>query len=478
MRRAMLGFIGMMALVLAFFVVSPALAMSDFTELAEKCGPAVVNINTVRTSANQGGDMRDMFRFNVPGMPESPFDDFFKQLEPFFKGQPGERSQRSLGSGFFISQDGFIVTNNHVIADATEVKVTYQTTGGKSETVTAEIKGRDKEYDLAVLKISPVKPVTPLAFGDSDALKVGQWVLAIGNPFGLEHTITAGIVSAKGRIIGLGPFDDLIQTDTSINPGNSGGPLLNMQGEVVGINTAIFSSGQGIGFAVPSNMAKKIINPLKEGKKVQRGWLGVTIQDVDQNTAKALGLPSASGALVGSVNAGQPADKAGVQVGDVITAVDGAPVASTSDLLKKVADIKPGQTASLSVFRKGRTETLKVVLGEREGHIEAEKDSAPSTQSAWLGLTLRPVKNKEEANELGLDDTSGLIVTGVSRGSVAAENDIRRFDVLIQANQKPLKNVDDLKKIVESEGRRKGVVMFLLKRQGQNIFRTVPISDK
>ena len=343
---------------LASAQLSQAADLPDFSELAAKSGPAVVNIGTERKASGGGPEdfFGEMFRNMPPG-----FEKFFDQFGG--KGRGGKRpqqKQKSLGSGFLVSADGYIVTNNHVVADADVIHVTLDEDNGKSETLKATLIGSDEETDLALLKVDAKKPLPFLTFGDSDALKVGEWLLAIGNPFGLDHTVTAGILSAKGRNIRSGPFDNFLQTDASINPGNSGGPLLNMAGQVVGINTAIIASGQGIGFAIPSNMAAKIINQIKSGKKISRGWIGVSIQDMDENTAKALGMKEPSGALVGSVMENEPAAKGGVQDGDVIIAVDKKDVEDAAALLRAIADKAPGSTAVLTVWRDGKNFDLKV----------------------------------------------------------------------------------------------------------------------
>jgi serine protease Do len=304
--------------------------------------------------------------------------------------------------------------------------------------------------------------------------------MAIGNPFGLDHTVTAGIVSAKGRIIGSGPFDDFIQTDASINPGNSGGPLINLDGEVVGINSAIIASGQGIGFAIPSTMAERIIGQLKEHKKIKRGWIGVTIQDVDENAAKALGLDEPKGALVSSVMEGQPAAKGGVKTGDVIVEVNGEAVDSSSDLLRRIASLAPGDKAHLKVWRKGTTKRLTVVLGERDTKLLAQQgqgDQGDQGQVAQvLGLSARPVTDKE-AQALGLEAAQGLLVTQVDGDSAAAQADVRPGDVILEVNQQAVSTVEAMRSVVEHDGKDKGVVMLLIKRQGQNVFRTIPLDD-
>ncbi|MEW5772580.1 MAG: DegQ family serine endoprotease [Thermodesulfobacteriota bacterium] len=456
---------------------APVAGLPAFTDLAERSGPAVVNISTVKmVKGNQ--QIQDFFRFHrPPGGQRSPFDDFFDQFERFFKQRPdaAPRKQRSLGSGFIVSQDGFIVTNNHVIADADEVEVNLQ---GSDKPLPATIVGRDQETDLALLKVEAGRSLPVVSFGDSDRMKVGEWVMAIGNPFGLDHTVTVGIVSAKGRIIGSGPFDDFIQTDASINPGNSGGPLLNMDGEVIGINTAIVASGQGIGFAVPSNLARKVISQLKENKKVSRGWLGVTIQDVDENTAKALDLKEPKGALVASVIEGQPADKAGIKSGDVILEVNGEGVEDSSTLLRRIAGLAPGEKAKLTLWRSGKRLAVSVTLGERDLKQMAqaqpqEKEGAEES----LGLAMRPVQDNE-AEALGLDKAQGLLVTAVNEGSPAQEGDVRPGDVILQVNQQPAPSVAKFKEILEADARKKGVLLLLIQRQGQSVFRTITLGKE
>ena len=452
-------------------------ALPEFVELADKAGPAVVNISTMKVvNPSAPNNLRNFFNFKQKNMPNGgPLDDFFNQFEQFFNQPQGQRKHRSLGSGFIISSDGFIVTNNHVIADADKVTVNLQGHGKNGEGFDAEVIGRDPETDLALLKIDVGKPLPVLAFGDSGPIKVGQWVMAIGNPFGLEHTVTAGIISAKGRIIGSGPFDDFIQTDASINPGNSGGPLLNLQGEVIGINTAIVASGQGIGFAIPSNMAKRIIAQLKEHKTVQRGWLGVTIQDVDENTAKALELDPPRGALVASVLPGQPAEKAGLRTGDVIIEVNGAEVKTSNDLLRTIAALPPGEKVKVRVWRKGKGVSMTVRLGERDVTRLAQQQVPEEHEASGLGLSMRPVENEKEAKALGLDSPHGLLITVVADDSPAVRGDVRPGDVVLEVNQHPVNTVKEFLEVLERDGKEKGVVMLLIKRRGQNVFRTIPL---
>jgi serine protease Do len=469
--------IRLLAVMLVLLTAAPVAAqLPDFTELAEVSGPAVVNISTVKIVSNQRR-VQPFFRQGPQG--QHPFGDFFDQFERFFgeQGQGTPREQRSLGSGFIFSADGYIVTNNHVIENADSIKVNLQTGKNSDRSYDAEVIGTDKETDLALLKIKAERPLPYLVFGNSDALKVGQWVMAIGNPFGLDHTVTSGIVSAKGRTIGAGPYDNFIQTDASINPGNSGGPLLNLDGQVIGINTAIVATGQGIGFAIPSRLASQVIAQLKENGTVKRGWLGVSIQNVDPNSAKALGLEEARGALVSSVTAGDPAEKAGIKAGDVIMAVDGVSVNDAGDLTRKIGDLLPGVKITLSVWREGKTVKIPLVLGERSAEKIAQGGpGAPEGQSEdILGLSIRPV-NEAEAKALELERPVGLLVLEVSSGSLAAQNDLNAGDVILEANGKPVNTVKAFREIIEGDGKEKGVVMLLIKRQGRNVFRTVPLS--
>lgn len=464
-------------------LVLPAFAQAEslpsFAELAKKCGPAVVNINTVKM-VEVNNPMEDFFRFHGNGRGgNNPFEEFFRQFNNRGKGgQPKQkRKTGSLGSGFIISADGFIVTNNHVVASADEIEVKLQNDG---RDYPAKIIGRDKETDLALLKIETGKKLPFLDFADSENAQVGEWVLAIGNPFGLGHTVTKGIISAKGRIIGAGPFDNFIQTDASINPGNSGGPLIDLEGRVIGINTAIIASGQGIGFAIPSSMAKNIITQLKTDHKVSRGWLGVTIQDADAKTAKALGLEKKTGALVNSVNPGDPADKGGMKVGDVILKVDGQMIDNTNDLLRTVAALPPGKKVTIEVWRQGRSKKLSVTLGDRNGKTVVAKAEQMSPKAAEenlddLGLIVRKVDREAEAQSLGLDKPEGLLVIEVVQDSPAQEAAIAVGDVIMEANQHKVDSIKDLQKIINNEGKKRGLVMLLLKRQGTNIFRTIEL---
>jgi len=472
--------IRLLAVMFVFLTAAPVAAqLPDFTELAEISGPAVVNISTVKIVNNQRR-VQPFLRQGPQGpQGQHPFGDFFDQFERFFgeQGRGVPREQRSLGSGFVFSADGYIVTNNHVIEGADSIKVNLQAGKNGDRSYDAEVIGTDKETDLALLKIKAERPLPYLVFGNSDTLKVGQWVMAIGNPFGLDHTVTAGIVSAKGRTIGAGPYDNFVQTDASINPGNSGGPLLNLDGQVIGINTAIVASGQGIGFAIPSRLASQVIEQIKAHGSVKRGWLGVSIQNVDANSAKALGLEEARGALVSSVTPGDPAEKAGIRAGDVIVAVDDVSVSDSGDLTRKIGDLLPGVKITLSVWRDGKTVKIPLVLAERNAEKVAQVgQGAPEGQGEdILGLSIRPV-NEAEAKALELGRDAGLLVLEVSPGSPAALNDLSAGDVILEANGKPLNTVKAFREVIEGDGKEKGVIMLLIKRQGRNVFRTVPLS--
>lgn len=459
-----------LAVLMAVPFAAKANGLPVFTDLAANAGKAVAFISIEKTT--EGGAMGRQFRQQIPE--GHPFREFFDQFDQFF-GQRGQqpRVQRGQGSGFIISGDGLIVTNNHVIDGADKVTVKFQ--DDKKE-YDAKIVGADKETDLAVIKIEADHTLPTLKFGDSDTLQVGEWVVAIGNPYGLDNTVTAGIISAKHRIIGAGPFDNFLQTDASINPGNSGGPLLNMQGEVIGINTAINAAAENIGFAIPSSQAAKVIDQLKEGKSPRRGWLGVTIQRVSETQAKALGLSEPTGALVASVGKGHPADKGGVRQGDVILEVNGKKVEDNNDLLKKIAGLAPGDKARLVLWRNGKRVAKTVTLGERgeknlASMIPDQRDKMAT--DTVLGMELSRV-TEQEAQALGMDRAYGLLVVNVDETSAAGKEGLRQGDVIIQANQQDVNTVAELKSVIERDKKR-GAVMLLVKRQGQNSFVALPL---
>jgi|LGOV01.1.fsa_nt_gb serine protease Do len=430
----------------------------DFVALSEQLKPAVVNINTSKTVQSR--------RPTLPGLrgPQRDlFEDFF---EHFFQGQPSRpRQQRSLGSGFIISADGYILTNEHVVKGADEIKVKL----ADGRTFTAELQGGDSKLDLALLKIDTGAEKLPVAsLGDSETLKVGEWVMAIGNPFGLAQTVTVGIVSAKGRVIGAGPYDDFIQTDASINPGNSGGPLFNVKGEVVGINTAIVAGGQGIGFAIPVDIARDVIAQLRETGQVVRGWLGVMVQALTEELAASFGLQQAKGALVTEVTADSPADRAGILRGDVILSVNDRMVDEMNDLPKQVAALPVGKRARITVFRDGKERQLEVTIA-RLGD-EAKVADGPSETEEKLGLGLVD-PSPELQRRYGLEDSRGALVTAITAGSPAAEAGLQAGDLIIEANSRVVEDVAGLRRVVGEI--HTGKSLRLLLQRGKRLLYTV-----
>lgn len=412
---------------------------ADFSTLAEAARPGVVNIRTVRTI--QGGGPVFKHFFGEPFGKGNPFEDF---SGPGPKGPQREFKQQSLGSGFILDREGHVVTNNHVVENAVKIKV--KLADGKE--FEAQVVGRDPNTDLALIKIKGSNGLTPLPTGDSDKLRVGSWVLAIGSPFGLEQTVTSGIVSAKGRVIGAGPYDDFIQTDASINPGNSGGPLLNMKGEVVGINTAIFSRGGGnvgVGFAIPVNMANGIIAQLKDAGEVTRGWLGVGIQNLTPELAEYYGAEDNQGALVTQVFDGDPADRAGIRKGDIITAVDGKKIATSRELSQEVANSRVGEKVSVSVLRDGRERSVEVELTKRKDSRLSLREPADDSgaENGDLGLKLSEL-TPDTARRLGLESVEqGVVVTGVDPEGKGAEAGIEPGDLIKEINRERIGSLKD-----------------------------------
>ncbi|MBW1779448.1 MAG: Do family serine endopeptidase, partial [Deltaproteobacteria bacterium] len=404
--------VAMVVLMAGFFAISTLYTVPDsratateiravpenFTGLAEQNSPAVVNI---RAERNGKGGYPMIPRFKRGPVPkDDPLHDFF---DKFFGGRPQrEFKQRSLGSGFIIDKDGFIVTNNHVVEGADKIKVILK----DEREFEAEVKGRDPNTDLALIKIKPENDLPVVRLGDSDTLKVGEWVLAIGNPFGLEHTVTAGIISAKGRVIGSGPYDDFIQTDASINPGNSGGPLINMEGKVVGINTAIIAGGQGIGFAIPVNLAKGIIDQLKTKGEVTRGWLGVGIQDLTKELKEYYGIKDGEGVLVTQVFPDDPAAKAGIKTKDIILEVNGHKVESGRELSRMIAEASVGQKVEIVVLRNGSRKVFNITLSKRKDtQLASGGDTMP--QKNAFGITVSNL-TPETARQFNLKDAEGV----------------------------------------------------------------------
>ncbi len=443
--------------------VLPA-APGSFSQLAKKASPSVVNISIVKVIK---GGRRGPVPFGGPLGPNDPFKDFF---ERFFGDQiPRDFRQQSLGSGFVIDKDGFILTNNHVVENTEEIKVKL---ADKRE-YDAKIVGRDTKTDLALIHIESDHPLVPLSLGDSDTLYVGDWVIAIGNPFGLEATVTAGIVSAKYRDIGAGSYDNFIQTDASINPGNSGGPLLNTAGEVVGINTAILSrsgGSVGIGFAIPINMAKDLLPQLKKGKVV-RGWLGVMIQKITPDFKEKLGLKDEKGALVADVTAGGPAEEAGIKRGDVIVSFDGEEIKEMHDLPYIVASTSVGKKVTVEIIRKGKKKSLQVKTGE----LKEEEDESPvvSEASPNLGLMVKEV-TPELARNFRLSETSGLVVVQVENNSPAGEAGMKPGDIILEVDQISMKDLAQFNQKIEKY-KAGDTILFLLNRSGTTLYLTIKV---
>ncbi|WP_085867142.1 Do family serine endopeptidase [Pseudoruegeria aquimaris] len=457
-----------LALLLAPALTSPAIARGapeSFADLAEKISPAVVNITTTTTvAASTGGPS--------PLVPEgSPFEEFFREFQD--RGGQGNRPRRSqaLGSGFVISADGFVVTNNHVIDGADEILVEFFE-GGE---LPAKVIGTDPNTDIALLKVESEKPLDFVEFGDSDVARVGDWVMAMGNPLGQGFSVSVGIISARNRALS-GSYDDYIQTDAAINRGNSGGPLFNMDGEVIGVNTAILSPNGGsigIGFAMSSAVVERVVAQLKEFGETRRGWLGVRIQDVTDDVAEALGLEEAKGALVTDVPEG-PAAKAGMKAGDLILTFDGKDVEDTRELVRRVGNTEIGKTVDVVVLRDGKEETLAVTLGRRETAEAAVPASAPATEpveSEILGLTLSEMSDDlREQLELGAN-ADGLVVTDVDEMSEAYEKGLRAGDVITEAGQQKVASIEDLEnRIADAEDAGRKSLLLLVRRGGEPRF--------
>jgi serine protease Do len=472
-------------------VSAPASARGPegIADVAEKVIDAVVNISTSQTvEAKGGGDGKGAMPQLPPGSPfEEFFDDFFKNRQGGKSGKGGGDLQphrtNSLGSGFIIDESGVVVTNNHVIADADEINV-IMNDGTK---IKADIVGVDKKTDLAVLKFKPPRPLTAVKFGDSDKLRLGDWVVAIGNPFSLGGTVTAGIVSAKNRDISNGPYDSYIQTDAAINRGNSGGPLFNLEGDVIGVNTLIISPSGGsigIGFAVPSKTVAGVVDQLRQFGELRRGWLGVRIQGVTDEIAESLNIKPARGALVAGVDDKGPAKPAGIEPGDVVVKFDGHDIKDPKDLSRIVADTAVGKEVDVIIIRKGQEETHKVTLGRLEDNDKVQPAAAksddqpadkPVTQKA-LGLDLATLSKDLRTRYKIKDSVKGVVITSVDATSDAADKRLSAGDVIVEVAQEAVSSGADIKKRVDQLKKDGKKSALLLVSNGDGELRFVALS--
>lgn len=461
-------------------------APESFAPLVEKLMPAVVNISTTQKVKVNNSPLQFQFRGLPEGQQFDPFREFFERFGQQQNGQQKEREVQSLGSGFVIDASGYIVTNNHVIEQADQINVIFP----DDTQLEAEVIGRDPKTDLALLKVEPKKPLPSLKFGDSDDMRVGDWVIAIGNPFGLGGSVSAGIISARSRNINAGPFDDFLQTDAAINRGNSGGPLFNIDGEVVGVNSAIFSptgGNVGIGFAIPSALAEPVLDQLQEYGRTHRGWLGVKIQPVTDEIAESLGLKKTAGALVLEVNESSPAAKAGVLPGDVILAFNGKRIQEMRELPRLVAEAKVGSSSKLTVWREGRERNLSVELGELEAYEaanngEAEKsDKATEAKSAAEKVAGLEVTNLTSAlrQQLKIDENvKGIIVRSIDPESDVLGRNIRQNDLITHVNQQPVESVKDFKALMQAQRKAgRDYALIRIRRTGGMAFVTIPTKE-
>jgi serine protease Do len=423
----------------------------NFSDLAKEVGPAVVHIRVEKTVNGGAAEIRQFE--NQPFQGDDRNNDFFDHF--FGKENPHEYKQNGLGTGFIIDKDGFIVTNNHVAKDADKIKVVLK---DKRE-FDARVVGSDPQTDLALIKIDAKEDLPTVRLGNSDKLQVGEWVAAIGSPFGLEQTVTAGIVSAKGRVIGSGPYDDFIQTDASINPGNSGGPLVNMNGEVVGINTAIIAGGQGIGFAIPIGLANNIIKQLKANGIVTRGWLGITIQDLKGDLAEYYNLKDKSGVLVAEVIPGDPADKAGIKPNDIIIDVNGEKVVTGRELTATTAKLTVGDKATLTVIRDGKQKRFDVEIGKRPATL-ADAGKLRPEKEAEFGFQVADL-TPEMARRLNVAEDKGVVVVAVNGNSKAGKAGIQKGDLIKEVNRQDVESVGEFKKLIHSNKKGEGIDLLV-----------------
>jgi len=448
---------------------SPTKDSQVFVKLAEQLMPVTVNISTTKNIKRRGRPFNHPFRQDDPSR-EFFGDEFF---ERFFGGQPPQRDYelRSLGSGFIIDKEGYIITNNHVIENADEIKVRLS----DKEEYDAKIIGRDAKTDIALIKIAPHKGLPVATLGNSDELRVGEWVMAIGNPFGLDQTVTVGIVSAKWRKIGMGPYEDFIQTDAAINQGNSGGPLFNTRGEVVGVNSAIFSPSGGnigIGFAIPINLAKNVVEQLKVKGKVVRGWLGVVVQTVTPELAESFGIEQGKGALVADVEQGSPAGNAGIKRGDIITAFDGKEIKEMNELPLIVAQTAVGKQVEVTIVREGKKITQKVTIGELKEEKTYASTGEEKKEDVGMGVSeLTP----ELARGYGITEKRGVVVTQVESGSPVEEAGIKEGDLIVEVNREPIKNLGEYNSATKKV-KRGDKILLLITRENHSQFVVITLA--
>jgi serine protease Do len=435
--------------------VEAASVLPSLADLVEKVKPGVVNISTTTTVRAPGNPFRHFF-----GQDEGPFSDFFRR---YYGDVPDrELKQRSLGSGFLIDKEGYIITNNHVVERADEI--TVKVAGAQHK---ARIIGRDPKTDIALIKlITPVKDLHPLPTGDSDRVRVGDWAIAIGNPFGLEETVTLGIISATGRVIGAGPYDNFLQTDAPINPGNSGGPLLNLKGEVIGINTAIAAAGQGIGFAIPINTAKMITAQLRDKGKVTRGWIGIALQTITPEMASQLGIKETNGALVSDVAQGGPAEASGIERGDVIISFDSKELRNAGDLPRIVADTPIGKTVNVRLVRKGKQQDVTLKVAEMPSESLASP-GRPQQQRTDLGMNVDNITQKHQ-QAFRFREKTGVVVVSVQGGGAADQAGIQSGDVIKEMNRSPVRNLSDYRTALRQESTAGSILLLI--RRGENSF--------
>jgi serine protease Do len=473
----------LMASLLFTVPVGPAAARGPdgFADMAEKLLPAVVNISSTQVSRERAQRGPEIPQFP----PGSPFEEFFRDFLDRNRPDAPPRRVTSLGSGFIIDPSGYVVTNNHVIEDADEITVILQ----DNTNLKAKLIGKDNKTDVALLKVETDKPLPAVKWGNSDKARVGDWIIAIGNPFGLGGTVTAGIISARARDINSGPYDDYLQTDASINRGNSGGPMFNLDGEVIGINTAIFSPSGGsigIGFAVPSSLAHTVVDQLKQFGVTKRGWLGVRIQTVTDDIAENLGLPKAKGALVAGVTDGGPAEKGGIQAGDVIVSFDGKEVSDMKRLPRIVAETPIDKDAPVEVWRKGKSTQLKVKVGElKEEEAEAKSEDTPAPQAeprettSVLGLTLSALTSQLRDRYKLDPNAKGVIITQIAPDSPARGQGLNAGDVILEAASKKVNSPKEVVAAVDDAKakKRKSVLLMVEGQNGQN-FVVLPLESK